>query len=710
MPRRPAFAESAEKPRVLVCASVEVPGSSAAGVRAEQLLLAFSGDLDIDALSLKGKNLTHIQRVGAARMLRVPVPEPHAGDGTPARNTFLERLAAFRRALLRQLDNDGYDVVVCLDLFAAAAALPSIGKARLVIEVSELPSVVYDGRFPVSATDADTRVEWELGERAALKAAALVVAPSRQAARALSDRTDPRLIRAFPRLVDTRVFCPPTVEVDLGETRTVTFIGGREGGGRGAVMLSALKLLGARTDDVRFLLVGTPSRADAALTDALQRRGMLDRCVLVDTATQADVHQALCAADVVVVPGDDGAWAIPHRALEAMACGRATVIAANDVACRDHVLPDQHAKVVPPDAPERIADAVVALLDDPVTRSRIARAGLRQSQRFDLGARGPELGAMLTEATGVTFTSKLPPLEEVTAPAPIARAVPATPLSTRTAVAVAPVAVLSSVSSLVEPMDPVPTLAPLATAAPPPLVDEDGHEGDGHEGFGHEGDGHEGDGHEGDGHEGDGHEGFGHEGFGHEGDDGVDGGKEAAEDIDHLDSPTIETGELPRAVLRSSRPFVPMSAVKGLSAEAATAAVGDVWAGDTMFDPGTIDGGSSPVPERVKGAMLNTDSGSAPAARPAVPPTTDSSRPDARRPAHLRTTGPSATSLRVGDTGLGGGDDDWGTDTIADASPLAEPTRLPSQDRGIITHPPKSFLVEHGVGDMTAEDDAEGSS
>ena len=64
----------------------------------------------------------------------------------------------------------------------------------------------------------------------------------------------------------------------------------------------------------------------------------------------------------------------------------------------------------------------------------------------------------------------------------------------------------------------------------------------------------------------------------------------------------------------------------------------------------------------------------------------------------------------MGDTGLGGGDDDWGTDTIADASPLAEPTRLPSQDRGIITHPPKSFLVEHGVGDMTAEDDAEGSS
>jgi len=124
-----------------------------------------------------------------------------------------------------------------------------------------------------------------------------------------------------------------------------------------------------------------------------------------------------------------------------------------------------------------------------------------------------------------------------------------------------------------------------------------------------------------------------------------------------------------------------------------------------------MEAGSSPVPERVKGAMLNTDSGSAAVPRPAVPKTTDSSRIDARRPVHARTTGPSATSLRVSesDSGLGGADE-WGTDTIADASPLAEPTRLPSQDRGLITHPPKSFLVEHGVGDMTAEDDAEGSN
>ena len=59
------------------------------------------------------------------------------------------------------------------------------------------------------------------------------------------------------------------------------------------------------------------------------------------------------------------------------------------------------------------------------------------------GARGQELGTMLTEATGVRFGCTLPPLEEFTSPAPIARAVPATPSSMRTA-QIAPVAVVSS--------------------------------------------------------------------------------------------------------------------------------------------------------------------------------------------------------------------------------------------------------------------------
>ena len=117
--------DSAEKARILVCAFASVPGPSAIGVRAEQILLAFSDDVELDALTLKANNLTHIQRVAQARMLRVPVPDVVSGEATAARGPFLERLSTFKRALQRQLDGERYNALICLDLFAASAAAGS---------------------------------------------------------------------------------------------------------------------------------------------------------------------------------------------------------------------------------------------------------------------------------------------------------------------------------------------------------------------------------------------------------------------------------------------------------------------------------------------------------------------------------------------------------------------------------------------------------
>jgi len=724
--RRPAFAESAEKPKVLVAACAEVPGPSAEGVRAEQFLLAFSGGLEVDALSLKGKNLTHIQRVGAARMLRVPVNDAVPADNTAAHSAFKDRLAAFKRALVRQLENDRYDVVVCLDLFVAAAALPSLGPARLVLEVSDIPSLSFDQRHQVASDDKDTRTTWELGERAALKAASLILAPSRHAAKLLSERAnDPRIVRVFPRLIDTRIFQPPTVEIDLDDGATVAFLGGREGGLRGAVLTTAVKLLGARSEASRFLFVGTPGRGDQPIKDALVKRDLTDRGTFVDATTPADVQQALCAADVVVIIGDLDGFAIPHRALEAMACGRAVVIAASEHACKDHIVADQHAKIVPADAPERIADTVSALLQDPAARGRLKKPAQRQAVRFDLGARAAELGAMLTEATGVAFVAKLPPLEEVTQPAPIPRAVPVTPLSQKV---LSNSANVSRVPSLSEPAGvSARDTEEIRSASPVPLVDSElppslkpaaASLGD----------------------------------FG-EGDE-LD--EESLGLAGALDGPTLDESALPAAVLlraaapkdaaapapvdvdppvgqmlamakaadsatderaggdavagddkdddesdltprqrpsQTGRPFVPRSAVRGLSGEG-QAASGDVWAGDTMFDPSAMRQTSAPKPEKIKGAMLRTELGPSVAVPPAPVTTPEASafkpRPDLAKSLGVQTTG--------------GGADEWGQDTIADASPIPDPTKAPSVERAVITHPPKSFLVEHGVGDMTAED------
>ncbi len=619
---------------MLVAASAEVPGPTSVGVRAEQLLLAFAGSVEVDALSLKGKGLTHIQRVGAARMMRVPVNDVVVADNTVARTAFKDRTAAFKRALARQLENDHYDAIICLDLFAAAAALPSItGKTRLALVVGDLPSKTFDARYQVKADDSDTRTSWELGERAALKAASLIVVPTRHAARILSERIDARTIRVFPSLVDTRVFQPPTVEVGLEENTTIAFLGGREGGLRTSVLTTAVKLLGARTHDTRFLFIGVPGRGDQGVRDALEKRGLQDRGVFVDTTTAFDVQQALSAADIAVVVGDSYGWSIPHRALEAMACGRPTVVAANDAACKDYIGPE-HALLVDATAPEAIADAVMTLLAM-TDRSAMKRAGEKLARRFDLGARIDELGAMLSEALGVAFTAKLEALEEPTQPAPVARAVPPTPLpqqSIQQSIKTASL-VTSALVPLIDSEAPISAVQTLGDDVAPGSIGDFG--------------------------------------------EGAELEEQALDDV--LTEATVDEGafaELMAArragLSQTGRPFVPLTAVQDIKSIEGEAS-GDVWAGDTMLDPSAVRAPSQPQPERVKRAMLNTDSGSASVPRPILKQT--------------------------------GSGDEWNTpDTIADASPIPEPTKAPSLERQVITHPPKSFLVEVGVGDMTAEE------
>ncbi len=411
--------ETPEKPRVLVCAFADVPGPSAVGVRAEQMLLAYSHGFEVDALSLKGQNLTHIQRVGSSRMMRVPVPA-----AVDVQLAFRERLGAFRRALLRQLDNEAYDIVLCLDLFSAAAAVPSLGSAQLVVDVADVPSQSFSRRYPVAADDVDTKKEWELGERAAFRAATAILTPSRSAARTLAAAVDPRRVRLAPRMVDTRIFTPPTVEIALDDARSVVFLGGREGGAVGTFVVSVLQQLARRVPGARPTWVGSPHR-DAGAAAMLAKHGV-DGVALVDVDSQRDLQAVLAAADIVVVAATANDQGVPHRALEAMACGRAVIVAGNEAAYREHITADQHAVVVVADHADGVLDAIGTLVEDDTLRARLASAGQRQALRFDLAARADELGDVLHEVTGVRFVSQLPPLEDITVSIPVVRAIPPT--------------------------------------------------------------------------------------------------------------------------------------------------------------------------------------------------------------------------------------------------------------------------------------------
>ena len=194
------------KAKSLILSYDLVPGISAAGQHMVALVPALSERGEIDAMSLKGDHLPHIQRMGSARMMRVPV----SSDG------FQEQVAAYQRAVHRQLDSENYDLVYCSDLISAHAAVTHSTAESLpaVLEFFDLSSnsVCQQPGF----VDADGKMCKRLihQETKALKAMKRVLVHSERVQKQLLAMGVPAArILLLPCALDEKLFNPPSIEV-----------------------------------------------------------------------------------------------------------------------------------------------------------------------------------------------------------------------------------------------------------------------------------------------------------------------------------------------------------------------------------------------------------------------------------------------------------------------------------------------------------------
>ncbi|HEY4219930.1 MAG TPA: glycosyltransferase, partial [Myxococcota bacterium] len=394
-------------PHVLFCAFAEVPGASAAGTRTAQWLSVF-GNKEVDALTLKGREAAHIQRLGGARIMRVPNT-----SGKP----FLDRLSTYQRALQRQLAGENYDLIWCADLFSGAVVASTLHahregeKTPIVVEISEVPSQSLSGKSLVGEDSAIVQKRWREQERLAIRASTKVVLPSRHAAKLVSERIDARILQVIARCVDRTVFAPPSVEISLDDEMRVLIFGGREGGPLLKAALAIAHALEKKVPpSVRIGILGMPSPADTEVHAALSKKGLTTRVDLVDADSPMAVSAALSLAHVVVVPSsaeeDSEPFATPHRALEAMACGRAVIITGPEAAFRD--CGDQLV-TTPAKDPAAAAAAVLELLDNSDRRHALGRAAARYLERnADLSARSSEIAAIVAEAAKVRLRVHAP--------------------------------------------------------------------------------------------------------------------------------------------------------------------------------------------------------------------------------------------------------------------------------------------------------------
>jgi glycosyltransferase involved in cell wall biosynthesis len=149
-------------------------------------------------------------------------------------------------------------------------------------------------------------------------------------------------------------------------------------------MIAAMRTVAARRPRARLLFVGAPPPRVVEIADRARAAGLGDRVLAL--GHRDDVPAILCASDLVV----DASWAglgITGSIREALACERPVVATAVE-GMPELVRDSETGRLVPPRDPAALADAILALLEDPTSALTMARAGRKRVEaHFSLRAK-----------------------------------------------------------------------------------------------------------------------------------------------------------------------------------------------------------------------------------------------------------------------------------------------------------------------------------
>lgn len=164
--------------------------------------------------------------------------------------------------------------------------------------------------------------------------------------------------------------------------------------------IEAAGLVANTHPETRFLIVGgslfgLEPNYKAELLDRQKRLGLEGRFFFA--GHRQDVEHCLAAMDIVVQPSVDPE-PFGLSIIEAMAMGR-PVIATNQGGPREIVQDGREGYLVPPRVPAALARAILALIEQPVTRAAMGEAAMKRAQEFS--------AARMTEAVEACYEGAL---------------------------------------------------------------------------------------------------------------------------------------------------------------------------------------------------------------------------------------------------------------------------------------------------------------
>ncbi|AKF06489.1 Glycosyltransferase [Sandaracinus amylolyticus] len=356
---------------MLVTAFAAVPGSSPHGAALLAIAAAVRGDVDL--VTVKTELLSHVERIGDARMFRVPVGEAGA----------LEQRVTFDRAVARQLEAEPYDVVHVRGPFegAIAADRKHAFGFQLVYEMAT---------FPDEALGAEVERRWSEAHAKSIEHADLVLVPTEAARRAVLESVPAERVVVLPPGIDVGSFDwrPASHE----SVPRLLYLGSFTADRDLATVLGALRRV-VQTRPVRALVAGETDRHRReqmrAMVDAFQLGGVVEVRGEPPPRTLPKIIAGadLCLAPASEAPRFQSLGDLPQPLLEYLACHR-PVIAAGVPGVSDALRDEQDGLLYPPGDEGALADAILEMLRDESLRDRTTESGYRRVRElFSSGAR-----------------------------------------------------------------------------------------------------------------------------------------------------------------------------------------------------------------------------------------------------------------------------------------------------------------------------------
>ncbi|HSB60503.1 MAG TPA: glycosyltransferase family 4 protein, partial [Vicinamibacteria bacterium] len=277
-----------------------------------------------------------------------------------------------------------FDVAHYRSLWGGLPLLLTGCARRTVFEANSLSSVELPFHYP-ALRGSPTMEKIRRLELAVLRRSDAVVCVSRVSRAYLASLgAEAGRIEVIPNGVDTRAFAPTPLPPRAGRVPLALYVGTlADWQGLGPLVEAMPRVLAERP--LRLRLVGRGrSRQRKDLERRVRRLGLEAHVEVAPAVPHREVPALVAAADLCLAPlaydeRNVVQGCCPLKVLEYMACGR-PVVASNLPVVRELVREDRDALLVPPDAPDALARAILRILGDERLARRLAGHGARRAR------------------------------------------------------------------------------------------------------------------------------------------------------------------------------------------------------------------------------------------------------------------------------------------------------------------------------------------